>query len=426
MAGESRDGRDKLIKTGLVIRNESGKIYDRFRDRIMFPIRDSRGRVIAFGGRVLDKGEPKYLNSPETPVFHKGRELYGWYEARQANRKLDTLIVVEGYMDVVALACHGINNAVATLGTATTPEHLKRIFRSSNEIIFCFDGDRAGREAAWRALNVSLPELRDGRQIRFLFLEEGQDPDSVVKAGGADAFNAKLAESVPLSDYLLAHLKAATDLESMDGLARLAELARPLLNQIPQGIYRELLLDKLASEVGLSPERLASLLDDPNQPPPVSASNPVQRPARKFGNQPPARSGHVRQAIRLALHKPAAIQDIEIPADLTGISRAGIKLLLDLLAACRAEPGIMPGRLADQFKTHPDGGSHLPTLLAQDIPLDDTADWAGQLAATLAAICREELRRRFAELTQKAHIELSAAEKQEFRDLQQQLAEPRA
>jgi DNA primase len=226
-SGHDDAGRDLLLKTGLVIRNESGKVYDRFRDRIMFPIRDSRGRTIAFGGRVLDQGEPKYLNSPETTVFHKGRELYGWYEARQANRKLDSLIVVEGYMDVVALACHGINNAVATLGTATTAEHLKRIFRGSTEIIFCFDGDRAGREAAWRALNISLPELRDGRQIRFLFLADGQDPDSVVRAEGADAFRQLLADSMPLSDYLLAHLKAATDTNSMDGLARLAELARP-------------------------------------------------------------------------------------------------------------------------------------------------------------------------------------------------------
>ena len=423
-AGSSTEERDKLQKTGLVIRNDKGRIYDRFRERIMFPIRDSRGRTVAFGGRVLDKGEPKYLNSPETPVFHKGRELYGWYEARQANRKLETIIVVEGYMDVVALARHDITNAVATLGTATTPEHLKRIFRGVSEVIFCFDGDRAGRDAAWRALNVALPELRDGRQIRFLFLADGQDPDSVVRDGGAAAFRELLQTSLPLSDYLLEHLKTATDLDSMDGLARLAELARPLISQIPEGIYRELLLEKLAGEVGLSHERLERLLDNPNDKSP--AKHPPTRLANANLTRVTARSGHVRQAIRLVLHNPSIIEAIDVPESLTSIERPGIKLLLELLARAADKPDIKPARLADDLRTHADGGQHLATLLTQEIPLDEGANWADQLQATLAAICHEELERRFSELTEKADLSLNDQEKQEFRELQKQLAAGRA
>jgi DNA primase len=424
LCGGSDNDRDHLLKAGLVIRNDKGRVYDRFRDRVMFPIRDSRGRTIAFGGRVTDQGEPKYLNSPETPVFHKGRELYGWYEARQANRRLEQVIVVEGYMDVVALACHGISNAVATLGTATTPEHLKRIFRGCSEIIFCFDGDRAGREAAWRALNVSLPELRDGRRIEFLFLEEGQDPDSVVTEGGAEAFQNLLENSVPLSDYLLQHLKAATDVESMDGLARLAELARPLVNQIPAGIYRELLLGKLANEVGLSPERLGELIEDASSP--AAAATPSQRRSMPKMGVTAGRSGNVRQAIRLVLHKPAIAREITIPAELSGIQRKGIQLLGQLLTEATTSPDIKPARLAEQLTEHPDGGQALVTLLAQDIPLDDSSNWQEQLQATLRAICREELEKRFATLTEKADQSLNAEEKQEFRELQLQLAENRA
>ena len=184
--GTSDEQRENLLKAGLVLRNEENRTYDRFRDRVMFPIRDARGRIIGFGGRVMDKGEPKYLNSPETPVFHKGRELYGLYEARQDTRNPEQMLVVEGYMDVVALACHGIRNAVATLGTATTAEHLQRLFRVTSEVVFCFDGDRAGREAAWRALQITLPELREGRRVKFLFLPDGEDPDSLVREGGRE------------------------------------------------------------------------------------------------------------------------------------------------------------------------------------------------------------------------------------------------
>jgi DNA primase len=427
--GADDDGREKLLKAGLILQNEAGRTYDRFRERIMFPIRDSRGRTIGFGGRVMDQGEPKYLNSPETPVFHKGRELYGLYEARQTNRNLKQVIVVEGYMDVVALACHGISNAVATLGTATTPEHLQRLFRVSEEVVFCFDGDRAGREAAWRALQVTLPELREGRQVRFLFLPDGQDPDSLVTELGREAFEQAMSASLPLSDYLLQRLKTDTDLNSVDGLARLAELARPLLNLIPEGVYRELLIDRLAGEIGLNPDRLAQLIEDP--------SVPVQQPRRPLAKQRPAanhagdapgnRSVYVRQAIRLILHKPAAAKKIVLPEGFDGLGNPGISLLREMLIAAGNEPGMKPARLAETFASHSDGGAALNTLLTQELHLYDDANWSAQLQDTINAILRDALEHRQDDLIARMETPegLSAAEKAEFLALPERLAELR-
>lgn len=407
-----------LLTAGLTLRNETGRVYDRFRGRVMFPIRDSRGRVVGFGGRVTDDGEPKYLNSPETPVFHKGRELYGLYEARQAERNPARLLVVEGYMDVVALACQGITNAVATLGTATTPDHLQRLFRVTPEIVFCFDGDRAGREAAWRALQVTLPELREGRQVRFLFLEEGEDPDSVVREHGADGFSTRLERSQPLSEYLIGQLKADTDANSLDGQARLAELARPLLKLLPEGVYRDLLLDRLAAEIGLSAERLGQLLATGSGAKPARGT---PRPTTS-GRAPAGRLSMVRKAVRLVLHRPAAARGIAVPANLHELDNPGVALLEDLLGAAQESPDIRSARLAEEFASHPDGGAHLRDLLTQEMPLDDDSDWSGELQQTLHAIVRQELERRFTVLTEKAATGLDDAEKREFRDLQAQLA----
>ncbi|MFQ5609178.1 MAG: DNA primase, partial [Woeseiaceae bacterium] len=254
--GKSDEAIDRLLATGLIIRKDNGRHYDRFRERLMFPIRDARGRSIGFGGRTLGDGEPKYLNSPETVLFHKGRELYGLWEARQALRHIERLVVVEGYMDVVALARNGIDFAVATLGTATTLEQLNRLFRLAENVAFCFDADRAGRKAAWRALETALPHIREGRQVRFVFLPEGHDPDSFVNEHGADAFIKAVDEGIALSDFLIGELASQVDLETVDGKARLAELAKPLINRVPTGVYRDLLLDSLATEVGLSAEKL--------------------------------------------------------------------------------------------------------------------------------------------------------------------------
>ncbi|MFA5678407.1 MAG: DNA primase [Pseudomonas sp.] len=260
-----------LIEAGLVVENpDSGKRYDRFRDRITFPIRDSRGRVIGFGGRVLGDDKPKYLNSPETPVFHKGRELYGLYEARRHNRQLDDVLVVEGYMDVIALAQHGVTNAVATLGTATSEEHLKRLFRIVNSVVFCFDGDNAGRQAAWRALQSCLPALEDGRHVRFMFLPEGQDPDSLIREEGQDAFRARMAQQAqPLTEYLFRHLAEEAPPDSLEGKAHLATLALPLIEQVPGSLLRRLLKQSLQQRTGMDLENLPSEPATPPAPLPV-------------------------------------------------------------------------------------------------------------------------------------------------------------
>lgn len=262
--GRDEESRKSLLTTGLVIqREESNRSYDAMRDRVIFPIRDFRGRVIAFGGRVLTDEKPKYLNSPESPVFHKGQELYGLYEAKVAPGKLERVIVVEGYMDVVALAQYGISYAVATLGTATSTTHIERLFRLVPEIVFCFDGDAAGLKAAWRALESALPALVDGKGASFLFLPAGEDPDSLVRKEGKDRFVDRMVnEAEPLSDFLFRHLAEDLKMDSHEGRTRLAMLAKPLVATLPDGLYREMLLGRLAEITGLEKDTLrAAVLD---------------------------------------------------------------------------------------------------------------------------------------------------------------------
>ncbi|SDV11147.1 DNA primase [Pseudomonas mucidolens] len=261
-----------MIDAGLLVENaETGKRYDRFRDRVMFPIRDSRGRIIAFGGRVLGDDKPKYLNSPETPVFHKGQELYGLFEARKNNRNLDEIIVVEGYMDVIALAQQGLRNAVATLGTATSEEHLKRLFRIVPNVLFCFDGDQAGRNAAWRALEAALSSLQDGRRARFLFLPEGEDPDTLVRAEGTDAFRARINQHAqPLADYFFQQLTEEADPRSLEGKAHMATLAAPLIDKVPGANLKALMRKRLLEITGLSGEAVSQLVQStPQDAPPT-------------------------------------------------------------------------------------------------------------------------------------------------------------
>ena len=261
-----------MIDAGLLVENaETGKRYDRFRDRVMFPIRDSRGRIIAFGGRVLGDDKPKYLNSPETPVFHKGQELYGLFEARKNNRNLDEIIVVEGYMDVIALAQQGLRNAVATLGTATSEEHMKRLFRVVPSVLFCFDGDQAGRNAAWRALEATLSSLQDGRRARFLFLPEGEDPDTLVRSEGTDAFRARINQHAqPLADYFFQQLTEEADPRSLEGKAHMATLAAPLIDKVPGANLRTLMRQRLLEITGLSGEAVSQLVQSaPQDAPPA-------------------------------------------------------------------------------------------------------------------------------------------------------------
>jgi DNA primase len=255
-------GAKALLTAGLVKQNEEGKRYKRydlFRDRIMFPIVDVRGNVIGFGGRVLETGEPKYLNSPETPVFEKGRELYGLYHARRGIRDAGRVLVVEGYMDVVALAQHGVGYSVATLGTATTALHVQKLLRQADEVVFSFDGDAAGRRAAWRALEVSLSELNDGKEIRFLFLPQGEDPDSYVREHGKAGFEAALRSAVPLSRYLLDELGTQVDLASAEGRARLVHAARPLVSRLPNTGFRVQLIREIAERARLTVAEVETL-----------------------------------------------------------------------------------------------------------------------------------------------------------------------
>jgi len=414
--GDGDDKRQLLQSAGLITARESGGFYDRFRDRIVFPIRDSRGRTVAFGGRVLGEGEPKYLNSPETAVFHKGRELYGLYEARRAARRLDSILVVEGYLDVVSLACHGVSNAVATLGTATTAEHLKRIFRVTPEVVFCFDGDRAGLDAAWRALQNTLAEMREGRQVRFLFLPDGEDPDSLIRSEGAAAFQSRLTAALPLSDYLLKELKSRADITTTEGMARLAELARPLLSQLPPGVYRELLTDRVAAEVKIGPDRLSALVAGDGAP-----TRPPRRPRR--GPAPAGRPSLVRRAIQILLHHPTAVQQVQVPPGLGDARQRGVPLLEELLALLAKHPELSSAAVLERYRDRSEG-PHLETLLTEELLIGQDAA-AQEFAGCLARLAERGREDRLAELVQKAESgALSDAEREELRGIRRGGARP--
>ncbi len=414
--GTSKEAIDRLLAVGLVIRKDNGKHYDRFRERIMFPIRDSRGRCIGFGGRVMEQEEPKYLNSPETVLFHKGRELYGLYEARQAIRNIERLVVVEGYMDVIGLARHGIDFAAATLGTATTDEHLNRLFRVSDEVHFCFDGDRAGRAAAWRALETALPQIREGRQVRFVFLPDGQDPDSYVQNDGADAFEEALDRALALSDFLVEELASQVDMNSLDGRARLAELAKPLVRKIPPGVYKELLIERLAESVGLAAAKLEAIL----------TKDPLEgaRAARREGigglrhqSRPSAgKPNIVRYAISLLLHHPAAADKLDVE-QLAGVSKPGTELLRDLIETVQAEPTMTTAGLLERWRTHEEG-RHLGKLAAVELPAAEDFDAAAELEQCVAQLALAGKRERVYFLIEKERLSsLSDAERSELREI---------
>lgn len=393
--GTSEADRQHLLAAGLVIARDTGGFYDRFRERIMFPIRDTRGRVIAFGGRVIASGEPKYLNSPETPLFHKGRELYGLYEARRAERKLERMLVVEGYMDVVMLAAHGIHNAVGTLGTATTTEHLRRLFGIAGELVFCFDGDRAGRDAAWRALQISLPLLQDGRQVRFLLLPENEDPDSLVRREGAEAFTRRIGTSTPLSQFMIDSLCRDLHLENLADKARLAALAKPLLAQLPTGVYRELLIEELARCVGLPRIRLEELMTGGGAQTPANEQKPPQRSARSVPAQDSAnrRGSLSRQAISLVLHYPEIVSRIPVPDALLTAELRGLELLRELHGLASSRPGVGTAALLERFRNRSEL-PHLAQLLAEEqlIGTEDAAtEFADCLDRLVSAAMQQEL-----------------------------------
>ena len=350
--GTSEEKRGQLKRAGLLSEGKNG-LYDKFRNRIMFPIHDRRGRVIAFGGRAMDEDGPKYLNSPETELFHKGRELYGLYLARRGQGRMDRILVTEGYMDVAALAQFGFRNAVATLGTATTSEQAEHLFRAADEVVYCFDGDDAGRKAAWRALQATLPLLREGRQARFLFLPEGEDPDSMVRRAGAEAFAELVEQSQPLSEFFFDHFTGQVDMDSIDGRARLVELVRPELAKLPQGVFREMMVSKL--------ERLARHRVE------VVGEKPAQ-PRRR--QRSPAAAGQKRTPMRLALahlvQRPSLAAEVK-PERFAGNEMPGIDILLELVEFCRERPHISTAQLLELRRDH-EANSHLQALATWALP----------------------------------------------------------
>ncbi|MEM7257933.1 MAG: DNA primase [Pseudomonadota bacterium] len=393
-----------LVTTGMQIRNDSGKTHDRFRNRIMFPIRDRRGRVIGFGGRVMDNSEPKYLNSPETPLFQKGRELYGLYEFRKHKRnRADRIIVVEGYMDVIALAQHNIHNAVATLGTATSGEQVAMLFRETDEIVFCFDGDAAGSKAAWRALNSALPSLKSGRDARFLFLPAGEDPDSLVNRHGKEHFDTlvqqdALEASAFMFDTLLAQAKKGSDLSGTGHKARLAELVTPLIDKMPAGVYRELVSQQLNEMVGI--EVLKA----------TPAADSQQRPVNK-----PVRQTPVRRALTAILSQPAVVLDIDPEEYNFSDQLPGASLLLQVVAVIENHPDISHSGLLEHFRDKP-GGDGLIKLAAATLGEDSQSELDDPLSIVRHAITwlNKETASRSTEQLNKPPSAMSAEEKQAF------------
>jgi len=409
-----------LIRAGLVVEKEGGKRYDRFRDRIMFPIRDRRGRVIAFGGRVLGDDKPKYLNSPETPVFHKGRELYGLYEARQALRHLPRLLVVEGYMDVVALAQFDVRYAVATLGTSVTPEHLEQLFRHTDEVVFCFDGDRAGRDAAWRGLENALPLVRDGRTLRFMFMPEGEDPDTLIRQVGKEGFEETIEQAQTLDEFLLDHFRRQVDLSRIDGQARLVELSKPLLAKMPDGIYRLKLLERLAALANVQPEVLQQMLSGKTAP--AAPARPQQTSAkpraRGTNKQSPSQ---VRHAITLLLQHPQLASRVEDPAALAGLQQPGVALLIEMLELLQRHPNLSTSALLEHWRGREEE-RHLYVLAERELLLDaEQDDLENEFLGALRGLGQQLLKQRYQELSRKPFAELTSTEKLEYQSLMKEM-----
>ena len=410
------DNTHALATTGMLIKKDSGGHYDRFRERIMFPIRDSRGRVIGFGGRVLGDDTPKYLNSPETSIFHKGQALYGMFEARQANRNIPRLLIVEGYMDVVMLAQHDIRYAVATLGTATTVEHLELMFRTTSEVVFCFDGDRAGRDAANRALENTLPVMQAGRQARFLFLPDGEDPDSLVQKEGKAALEARIDAAAPLSTYLFDHLAKQVDMSSIDGQARLVELARPHLKKLPAGVFKHMMVTRLA-EITRMEERTLSRLLGSNDPVPTTAA-PRPRNQGPHGNKRGKQPSLVRQAITLLLNNPALGALETEPQRFAALNAPGITLLIELLEMLRTSPHLNTGAVLERWRDREEG-RYLAKLVQQENLVDNDLQ-EQEFNDLLQQLYRQHSAQRIEFLCNKPASEHSDAEKMELQQLLKQ------
>jgi DNA primase len=392
----------------MVLRREGGGYYDRFRDRIMFPIRDQRGRAIGFGGRVLDDSTPKYLNSPETPLFHKGRELYGLHQAKAGGS--EHLFVVEGYMDVIALHQFGVQRAVATLGTAATRDHLERLFRATSTVVFCFDGDEAGRRAAWRALETALPLLREGRQVYFLFMPEADDPDTFIRREGRERFEDPSAWT-PLSDHLLGVLKQEVDLATREGRARFVDRALPLIGRLPDGALRRLLLQDVAQLAGTRSENLDPLLQVKAGAGPAQRKLPARAPAPGRGRLTP-----VSRAISLLLNRPQLAELAGDGADLRDSPVQGADFLLELIELIRSRPRISCAAILEHWRDSR-YEARLRDLAAGPEGLEsEQFDLEGEFLDALARIRAEKRKQAVQELTRVKRVsELSEEDRGRLR-----------
>ncbi|ALB56158.1 DNA primase [Cronobacter universalis NCTC 9529] len=400
--GNNSENRKSLIDAGMLVTNDNGRSYDRFRERVMFPIRDKRGRVIGFGGRVLGDALPKYLNSPETDIFHKGRQLYGLYEVQQSDPNPQRLLVVEGYMDVVALAQYDINYAVASLGTATTAEHIQMLFRATNTVICCYDGDRAGRSAAWRALETALPYMTDGRQLRFMFLPDGEDPDTLVRKEGKAAFEARMEQAQPLSTFLFNSLLPQVDLSTPDGRAQLSTLALPLISQVPGETLRIYLRQELGNKLGiLDDSQLERLMTR-------QADNSQTRPA------PTLKRTTMRILIGLLVQNPELAPLVPSLAALDKTKLPGLELFSELVNTCLSQPGLTTGQLLEHYRGTKEAATLEKLSTWDDIADKDIAEKT--FTDALDHMFDSVLELRLTELIARSRTQgLSAAEREEVR-----------
>ncbi|MGR5238022.1 DNA primase [Vibrio alfacsensis] len=401
--GQQKDNQDMLVTGGMLIENDKGNRYDRFRGRIMFPIRDRRGRVIGFGGRVLGDGTPKYLNSPETPIFHKGKELYGLYEVLQAYREPPRILVVEGYMDVVALAQYGVDYSVASLGTSTTGDHIQQLFRQTNTVVCCYDGDRAGKEAAWRALENALQYLKTGNTLKFLFLPDGEDPDSYVRQYGKAAFEQQIEQATPLSSYLFDNLIELhqINLGNHEGKSALRAYASALIDKIPDPYFQELLEKLLDERTGFDNNLRQSR---------KKSSEFRPQPHKEIKRTP------MREVIALLIQNPSYAQMVPDLSTVRELSIPGLSLFVDVLDKCQAHPHINTGQLLEHWRNS-QNENLLSRLASWDIPLDED-NQEEIFFDSLDKIIAQCVEKQIENLQAKARsVGLSTEEKRELQDL---------
>jgi len=412
--GTDNKHQDALMQAGLLSKNEKGRIYDRFRNRIMFPIQDYRGRMVGFGGRVMDNSEPKYLNSPETPLFHKGSELYGLYINKGEIRKNNIALVVEGYMDVIALAQFDINLSVASLGTALTPTQLERLFRYTPKIVVCFDGDRAGKKAAWRGMENALPLLQDGRQLNFLFLPEGEDPDSMVRKIGKDDFMQLTNNAQPLSEFLLETLQKQASINTLEGRAKFAADSKPYINKLPQGMLKSLLMEQITKITNIDAQTLNQNIQTS-----TAANAPKKRPARSASRGRQAPLSTIRQAMALLLQNP---EFAKIAGDTNALklsTNVGVVLFTDIIDTIRnnsdANQTLNTASLIERFRDNAHFNS-LITLSSKEVYEKDGEKLQELFVALVKKIHQEDTERKnsidIETLLEKDPSTLSVEEKQ--------------